>query len=69
MPLRYLLTFVRVVTPVRQFFESAIADRVELEAIECAWTKAVHLHVTLMDPTLQPATECGSIRDFFTALL
>jgi len=46
-PLRYLLTFVRVATPVRQFFESAIADRVELEAIECAWTKAVQLHVTL----------------------
>jgi hypothetical protein len=35
-PLRYLLTFVPVVTPVRQFFESAITDRVELEAIERA---------------------------------
>jgi hypothetical protein len=46
-PLRYLLTFVPVVTPVRQFFESAITDRMELEAIERAWIKAVHLHVTL----------------------
>ena len=46
-PLRYLLTFVPVVTPVRQFFERAITDRAELEAIERAWIKAVHLHVTL----------------------
>lgn len=46
-PLRYLLAFVPVVTPVRQFFESAITDRVELDAVERAWTKAIHLHVTL----------------------
>ena len=46
-PLRYLLAFVPVVTRVRQFFESAIADRAQLDAIEHAWTKAVHLHVTL----------------------
>lgn len=46
-PLRYLLTFLQVVTPVGQFFESAITDQVELETIERAWTKAVHLHVTL----------------------
>ena len=46
-PLRYLLAFVPVVTPVRQFFESAVNDRDELDAIERAWTKAVHLHVTL----------------------
>jgi Protoglobin len=46
-PLRYLLAFVPVVTPVRQFFESLIPDRAQLDAIERAWTKAVHLHVTL----------------------
>jgi hypothetical protein len=46
-PLRYLLAFVPAVTPVRQFFECAIPDRAQLDAIEHAWTKAVHLHVTL----------------------
>jgi hypothetical protein len=46
-PLRYLLAFVPVVTPVRHFFEGAITDRMELDAIERAWTRAVHLHVTL----------------------
>jgi hypothetical protein len=46
-PLRYLLAFVPVVTRVRQFFESAIVDSAELDAVERAWTKVVHLHVTL----------------------
>lgn len=46
-PLRYVLGFVPVVTPVRHFFESAIADRGELEALERAWSRAVQLHVTL----------------------
>lgn len=46
-PLRFLLTFVPVITPVRHFFESAITDVNELHAVERAWTKAVHLHVTL----------------------
>jgi len=46
-PLRYLLGFVPVVLPVRQFFKSAIADGRELEALESAWGKAVQLHVTL----------------------
>jgi hypothetical protein len=46
-PLRYLLAFVPVVTPVRHFFESVVNDCAELDAIERAWTKAVHLHVTL----------------------
>jgi hypothetical protein len=46
-PLRYLLAFVPVVTRVRQFFESVIVDSAELDAVERAWTKAVHLHVTL----------------------
>ena len=46
-PLRYLLAFVPVVTSVRHFFESAVPDRTQLDAIERAWTKAVHLHITL----------------------
>jgi hypothetical protein len=46
-PLRYLLAFVPVMTPLDQFFESAIRDRAQLDAIERAWTRAVHLHVTL----------------------
>jgi hypothetical protein len=46
-PLRYLLAFIPVVTPVRHFFESAVNDRAEVDAIERAWTKAIHLHVTL----------------------
>jgi hypothetical protein len=46
-PLRYLLAFVPVVTPVRHFFEGAVSDRAELDAIERAWARAVHLHITL----------------------
>jgi Protoglobin len=46
-PLRYLLAFVPVVTPVRTFFEKAVENRDELDAIERAWIKAVHLHVAL----------------------
>jgi hypothetical protein len=46
-PLRYLLAFVPVVADVRQFLEAAITDPAELSAVERAWTKAVHLHVTL----------------------
>jgi hypothetical protein len=46
-PLRYLLAFVPVVTNVQQFFNPAIADPEERAALEQAWTKAVHLHVTL----------------------
>ena len=46
-PLRYLLAFVPVVADVRRFLEAAIADPAELTAVEQAWTKAVHLHVTL----------------------
>jgi Protoglobin len=46
-PLRFLLAFVPIVTPIAKFFEQGIADRAELAAIERAWTKAVHLHVTL----------------------
>ena len=46
-PLRYLLAFVPVVADVRRFLEAAITDPAELTAVEQAWTKAVHLHVTL----------------------
>jgi hypothetical protein len=46
-PLRYVLGFVPVVTPVRRFFEEAITDSRELAALERAWGKAVQLHVTL----------------------
>jgi hypothetical protein len=46
-PLRYLLAFVPVVTSVQQFFDPAIADLEERALLERAWTKAVHLHVTL----------------------
>jgi hypothetical protein len=46
-PLRYLLAFVPVVVDVRRFLEDAITDPAELTAVEQAWTKAVHLHVTL----------------------
>jgi hypothetical protein len=46
-PLRYVLGFVPMVTPVRRFFESVISDAAELDALERAWGKAVQLHVTL----------------------
>jgi hypothetical protein len=46
-PLRYLLAFIPVVTNVQQFFDPAIADPGERAALERAWTKAVHLHITL----------------------
>jgi hypothetical protein len=46
-PLRYLLAFVPVVGDVRRFLDGAIADPADLTAVERAWTKAVHLHVTL----------------------
>jgi len=46
-PMRYLLAFVPVVTDVRGFLSAGIADAAELKAVERAWTKAVHLHVTL----------------------
>jgi hypothetical protein len=46
-PLRYLLAFVPVVTDVRGFLAQSIADRDEVEAVQHAWAKAVHLHVTL----------------------
>jgi Protoglobin len=46
-PFRYLLGFVPVVLPIRQFFAEDIKDEAELKRIEDAWTKAVLLHITL----------------------
>jgi hypothetical protein len=46
-PFRYLLGFIPVVLPIREFFNKAIQDKAELKALETAWTKAVLLHVTL----------------------
>jgi hypothetical protein len=44
-----------VVTPLAGFFEREIADRDERAALERAWTKAVHLQVTLWTrPYVQP---------------
>ena len=45
--LRYLLAFVPIVTEVRGFLAQSILDRDEIEAVQGAWAKAVHLHVTL----------------------
>jgi len=45
-PLRYLLAFVPIVTEVRGFLKGSI-DPDEIEAVQRAWAKAVHLHVTL----------------------
>jgi Protoglobin len=44
---RYLLGFVPIVLPIREYFREAIQDESELNRIEAAWTKAVLLHVTL----------------------
>jgi hypothetical protein len=46
-PLRYLLAFIPVVTDARRFFAGEVSDPDELAAVERAWTKTVHLHITL----------------------
>jgi hypothetical protein len=46
-PLRYLLGFIPVVTDIHAFTEPAISDPAERAAVERAWMKAVHLHLTL----------------------
>jgi hypothetical protein len=46
-PLRYLLGFVPVVLPIREFFDGFVQDETELKDMQEAWTKAVLLHVTL----------------------
>jgi hypothetical protein len=44
---RYLIAFLPVVLPIRDFFSENIRDEAELRKLEDAWTKAVLLHVTL----------------------
>jgi Protoglobin len=46
-PFRFLLGFVPVVLPIREFFAEALNDDAELNRLEEAWTKAVLLHITL----------------------
>jgi hypothetical protein len=46
-PLRYVVGFVPVVLPIRQFFAGLIKDETDLKNLQDAWTKAVLLHVTL----------------------
>jgi Protoglobin len=46
-PLRYLLAFAPVVAEVRGFLAREIADTGEIEAVQRAWSKAVHLHLAL----------------------
>jgi hypothetical protein len=46
-PLRYLLAFIPVVTDIRKFLLGRVANPQELNALEHAWQKAVHLHLTL----------------------
>jgi len=46
-PFRYLLGFVPVVLPIRQFLKDDIKDPEELQKLEDAWRKAVLVHVTL----------------------
>jgi hypothetical protein len=46
-PLRYLLGFLPVIFPIRDFFIELIRDENELNSLQDAWTKAVILHVTL----------------------
>jgi hypothetical protein len=42
-----VIAFVPVVTDIRRFLAAVIEGAAELAAVESAWTKAVHLHVTL----------------------
>lgn len=46
-PLRYLLSFIPVVLPIRKFFSASISNNEELARLETAWTRAVLLHITL----------------------
>jgi hypothetical protein len=46
-PLRYLLGFIPVILPIRDFFAGQIHDERKLKNLEDAWTKAVLLHVAL----------------------
>jgi len=56
-PLRYLFGFVTVVvTTTRKFFIDAGVEGEELRKLEDAWSKAVHLHITLWS---RPYTKDG----------
>ena len=46
-PLRYLVAFIAVITPLGEYLGDAIPDPAELAALEHAWMKAATLHVTL----------------------
>lgn len=46
-PFRYLLAFVPVVLPIRQFFSADISDEDDLNRLQDAWAKAMLLHITL----------------------
>ncbi len=46
-PFRYLVAFLPIVLPIRNFFSEDILDHAELTNLEHAWTKAVLLHITL----------------------
>lgn len=46
-PLRYLLSSIAIVSPIRNFFRDPIPDEAELDRIQTAWNRALLLHVTL----------------------
>lgn len=46
-PLRYVVGFVAVVLPVREFFADVIREETELQRLQDAWSRAVLLHVAL----------------------
>ena len=46
-PLRFLLAFIPVVLPIRQFFSETVKNEEELKRLEEAWTRAVLLEITL----------------------
>jgi hypothetical protein len=53
-PLRYLLAFLPVVTDARKVFQGEFVNASELTALERAWAKAVHLHITLWSRAYTP---------------
>lgn len=46
-PFRYLLSFIPVVLPIREFFAKEVEDEDDLRRIEDAWTRAVLVHIAL----------------------
>jgi hypothetical protein len=53
-PFRYLIAFLPIVLPIRNFFRDDIRDQSELTKLEHAWTRAVFLHVTLWSRAYVP---------------